>query len=268
MPVRCREDPPRCRVLDFLKGGDVCADRHDLSCERAVAGARARQAALPAGIGPAVLAIVVDCLFLPCLSLAVAIPVDCGLRAGSPGGNGARVRSPGRARCGVSRRRRLLAPVGGSLRDLPRRLLAGPHAPARGRTADTEGTCQQDRRITAGLYHQRCPAQRYRRAATELKTFMLRSPPASLVPDPDLSWDRKREPPTEVVTVPFVRHCSAFLARLEWEIYPSEDVRLILETGGNVHERRSPPRHHEPGCPYSRESLPLTNPGKNFLKIF
>ena len=48
---------------------------------------------------------------------------DCGLRAGSPGG---------------------------SLRGLPRRLLAGPHAPARGRTADTEGTCQQDRRITAG----------------------------------------------------------------------------------------------------------------------
>ena len=67
-----------------------------------------------------------------------------------------------------------------------------PHVPARGRTADTEGTCQQDRRITAGLYRQRCPAQRYRRAAAELKTFMLRSPPPSLVPDPDLSWDRKR----------------------------------------------------------------------------
>ena len=117
-------------------------------------------------------------------------------------------------------------------------------------------------------YRQRYPAQRYRRAATEPKTFMLRSPPPSLVPDPDLSWDRKREPPTEVVTVPFVRYRSAFLLRLEWEICVKENVRLIAVTGGNAHERRSPPGTMNRGTPYSRESLSLTNPEKNFGKNF
>ena len=142
---------------------------------------------------------------------------------------------------GVSRRRRLLALVGGSLRDLPRRLLAGPHAPACGRTADTEGTCQQDRRIPAGSITNGARHSATGKPPQNLKTFMLRSPPPSLVPDPDLSWDRKREPPTEVATVPFVRHRSAFLARLEWEICVKENVRLIAVTGGNAHERPSPP---------------------------
>ena len=120
-----------------------------------------------------------------------------GLRAGSPGGSSARVRSLGRARCGVSRRRRLLAPVGGSLRNLPRRLLAGPHAP---RVAERPIPKEPaNRPQNNGRPHcQRCPAQRYRKVATEPKTFMLRSPPPSLVPDPDLSWGRNREPPTEV----------------------------------------------------------------------
>ena len=193
MPVRCREDPPRCRVLDFMKGGDVCADHHDLSCERAVAGARARQAALPAGIGPAVLAIVVDCLFLPCLSLAVAIPVDCCLRAVSPGGNGARVRSPGRARCGVCRRRRLLTPVGGTFAIFLAAYWPVLTRPRVDEPADTEGTCHRTGPQNNGRPHRkRCPAQRYGEPPQKVKTFMLRSPPASLVPDPDLSWDRKR----------------------------------------------------------------------------